>query len=122
MAVSSLRYRPNAPPPEENKHGYVVFDGKATEYHQWLFRTQLKIKTAKRADAANVIQNVVENLRGEALQVAIEIGIDALVATDGAGGDLLLEEMRKHIFPVAQHEAKALYKEGHNVKGGVLTR
>ena len=32
MAVSSLRYRPNAPAPEENKHGYVVFENKPTEY------------------------------------------------------------------------------------------
>ena len=76
MAVSSLRYRPNAPPPQESKQGYVIFDGKATEYHHWLFRTQLKIKTAKRNDGAQVIQNVVENLRGEIMQAAVQIGID----------------------------------------------
>ena len=122
MAVSSLRYRPNAPPPQESKLGYVMFDGKATEYHHWLFRTQLKIQTAKKDDIANVITNVVENLRGEAMQVAVQIGIDTLISPDGYGGRMLLEEMRKHIFPVAQHEAKALYKEGHNVKDGALTR
>ena len=76
MAVSSLRYRPNAPPPQESKLVYVMFDGNATEYHHWFFRTQLKIKTAKRDDVAHVIQNVVENLRGEATQKAVQIGID----------------------------------------------
>ena len=30
--------------------------------------------------------------------------------------------MRKHIFPIAAHEAKELYKECHNVKDSVLTR
>ena len=99
MAVSSLRYRPNAPPPQESKLGYVIFDGKATEYHHWLFRTQLKIKTAKRDDIPNVIQNVVENLRDEAMQVAAQIGIDALISPDGYGGELLLEGDEKAYIP-----------------------
>ena len=122
MAVSSLRYRPNAPPPQESNHGYVMFDGKATEYHHWLFRTQLKLRTAKKTDIANVIQTVVENLRCEALHVAMQIGIDALIASDGSGGELLIDRMKEHIFPVAQQEAKALYKECHNVKDVALTR
>ena len=105
-----MRYRPNAPPPQESKLGYVMFEGKATEYHHLLFRTQLKLRTAKKTDVPNVVQNVVENLRGEAMQVAIQIGIDDLVAPDGSGGELLMSKMKEHIFPVAQHEAKALYK------------
>ena len=120
MAVSTLRYRPGAPPPEENKFGYVVFDGRATEYHNWLFRTELKLKTAKPDDEGkegkniqNVVQNVVENLRGEALSVAMEIGIEELIKPDGSGGKKLIEAMAKHIFPIAQYEAKELYKEGH---------
>ena len=76
MAISSLRYRPGAHPPEESKHGYVVFNGDPKDYHHWLFRTRLKIKTCKQDEFPRVAQNVVENLRGEALQVAIEIGID----------------------------------------------
>ena len=44
MAIASLRYRPNAAPPEESKAGYVVFSGDAHEYHYWRFRTDLKLK------------------------------------------------------------------------------
>ncbi len=81
MAVSSLRYRPGAPPPDESKFGYVVFDGKPTEYRRWIFRIQLKLSTVKKdeegkSDVQQVILNVVEKLRGEALQVAMEIGIE----------------------------------------------
>ena len=73
MAVSSLRYRPNAPLPEESKFGYVIFDGKPEDYHHWFFRTELKMKTAKDSDLPNVAQQIIENLKGHALQVAIEI-------------------------------------------------
>ena len=32
------------------------------------------------------------------------------------------ENMRKHMFPVAQREAKELYREGHKTRDGVFTR
>ena len=122
MAVSSLRYRPHAQPPEESKFGYVKFSGLSTEYHHWLFRTQLKLKMSKTEDIPQVVMHTVENLRGEALQVAVEIGIDELIKTDGSGGEKLLLAMQRHIFPVAQHEAKELYREGHTTKDGSLAR
>ena len=34
----------------------------------------------------------------------------------------LMKAMVEHIFPVARHEAKALYKEGHKTHEGVFTR
>ena len=106
MAVSSLRYRPGAPSPEENKFGYVVFDGRPEDYHHWLFRTDLKVKTAKTEDRRSIVQQVVENLKGQALQVAIEIGIDALL--EEGCMEMLKKGMDKHIFPIAQTEAKEL--------------
>ena len=47
--------------------------------------------------------------------------LDNLIAADGASGEKLMEEMKKHIVPVAQHQAKTLDKEGRNTKGGALT-
>ena len=108
MAISSLRYRPGAPPPEENKQGYVVYSGDPKDYHHWLFRTNLKMKTCKPDEFHRVAQSVVENLRGEALQVAIEIGIDELVEENGSGLKKLIVKMGKHIFAIAQHESKAV--------------
>ena len=69
MAVASLRYRPNAEPPEENKFGYVVFSGSAYDYHHWVFRSELKMQTATGSKVSETMQNIVENLRGEALAV-----------------------------------------------------
>ena len=66
MAVSSLRYRPGAQQPEESKFGHIVFDGRASEYHDWTFRTNLKLKTAKKDEdgrplLGSAVRNVVEN-------------------------------------------------------------
>ena len=112
MAVSSLRYKPNAPVPEENKFGYVVFDGKPEDYHHWLFRTDMKVKTAKEGDMKSVVQQVVENLRGPALQVAIKIGIDKLLEVSEEGKPVgmgkLKEQTEKFIFPIAKTEIKEL--------------
>ena len=36
--------------------------------------------------------------------------------------ETLIAALRKHIFPIATHEAKELYKEGHDMKDSVLTR
>ena len=94
MAVSSLRYRPNAGSVDESKSGFVIFDGTPHQYHYWYFRTKLKIASVpttteeskpeaiafaidKRKDC---IRQIVENLKGEALNVAMEVGIEELYA------------------------------------------
>ena len=40
-----MRYNARAKAVDENKFGYVVFDGSAHEYHYWLFRYRLKTST-----------------------------------------------------------------------------
>ena len=108
MAVSSLRYRPNQALQEESKFGFVVFSGDAHEYHYWLFRSRLKTTSISvlALDASEeavriatemrreIMRQVVENLRGDALSVAISIGQDALFAVDG---EKALEEQKKKI-------------------------
>ena len=105
-AVSSLRYRPNATLPGENKFGYVIFSGDATECHHWDLRTNLKSRMAKPEDYNQVVQNGVENLRGPAMQVAVEIGLDVLLNEDKKGLEKLQSGLRAHIFPVQRAEAK----------------
>jgi hypothetical protein len=104
MAVASLRYRRENAVPEESKFGYVVFSGNPHEYHHWFFRSQLKLKTTKDEDKKKVVSGIVENLKGDALNVAMEIGIDKLLEDDGL--DVLFKSMVAHIFPVARHESK----------------
>ena len=67
-----------------------------------------------------VMRQIVENLRGDALNVAMEIGIESLYAEDGP--QLLQDAMLKFVFPVARHESKALYRQGHKGREGVFVR
>ena len=93
MAVASLRFRANPSAAEENKFGYVVFDGTPHEYHYWLFRYRLKVASipspspnAKPEEVRtieekrrSVMTQVIENLKGDALGVAMDVGIDDLL-------------------------------------------
>ena len=121
MAVASLKFRPTAIAPEESKFGFVVFSGEPHEYHNWHFRTQLKLKTTSKDDFQKTMTNIIENLRGDALNVAIEVGVDVLL-NPNSGEKELFEHMVAHIFPIARHESKALYKEGHKTREGVFVR
>ena len=120
MAVASLRFRLNSSLPEESKSGYVIFDGNPCDYHHWFFRTQLKIRTTKEDEMSRTIQQIVENLRSDALNVAMEIGLDILL--DDGGVEVLYAKMLAHIFPVSRHESKALFREGSKTREGVFTR
>ena len=127
MAVSSLRYRPGGSSSVTvSQNGYVAYDGTPEEYHYWYFRTRLKldaIPVIQDGDSAETIAKVVairrevlgqiiEDLKGEALSVAMEIGISRLFGDDG--GDTLMTNMLDHVFPVARHS-----QENGAVKGTI---
>ena len=127
-AVSSLKFSAYARAPEENKQGFLIYDGNAKEFRTWCFRTGLKLASAlsqcdtaeERAKAVKrSAANITEVLRGDALQVAIDIGEDDLLKDLGV--DMLIEKMGDSLFPMVQEEALDLYKEGHK-SNGILTR
>ena len=92
------------------------------DFHHWKFRTELKIACAKDdAEYQKVAQNVVETLRGDPLQAAIEIGIPTLTSKTAKGVEQLIGRVQGEVFPLKDEEAKALYREGHKI-GGVLSR
>ena len=80
------------------------------DYHHWVFRTQLKLKSAKQDNLAWVAQGVLEYLGGQALQVAMDVGIPELLSSGGSGIELLIDRVGCQVFPVAQREATDLYK------------
>ena len=121
MAVHSLRYRPNAQPPEETKAGFIVYDGSAVEYHSWRYRTEVKIATASEDWKVRTCGQIIESLRGEALQVAMDMDQAVLLKEDGSGIAELVKAVSAFIFPLQEEEAKSLYREGHKV-GGSLSR
>ena len=78
MAVNSLRYRPNATVPDETKAGYVIYSGNAYEFHHWQFRTELKMSVSKEEDVPKTASQIVESLRGEALSIAMTVGLSEI--------------------------------------------
>ena len=65
------------------------------------------------------MSKVVDGLRGDAAQIAIDLGTSKILGATGLTD--LIEAMRASVFPQARAEAKELYKVGHKVKG-VLSR
>ena len=115
MVVASLRYEPLSRAVEETKGGVFVYDGSPERYHEWVFRTSMRWKSTKEEDRLNTMSMIIEGLIGEAAQVAMDLGLEAL--EDKQALDRLLAAMRNQVYPMAQVEAKELYRVGHKVKG-----
>ena len=118
MAVTSLRYDPGATI-EENRSGNYIYDGSASRFHEWSFRAGMRVRCSKEEDLRKTMSMIVEALRGEAAQVAMDLGLDELREADGF--QKLEFAIQKMAFPQAHAEAKDLYRAGHK-QGGVLAR
>ena len=125
MAVKSLIWRPGGKSDNssEGKNGGMSFSGHAKDYYEWMFRTRLIQRRAlscdKDSDRFKLIDSIISNLSGDALGVAMDIGVDDLGEPDGL--DRLVTDMTSLVFPEKQQEAKELYSAGHETQG-VLTR
>ena len=125
MAVKSMKFQSNLRLPEETKTGYVIWDGNASDYPHWKYRTNLKFLAIKHVKQAEYAQKfcetmiaVGEALRGDALTVQMDIGDDILDHTiqedeDGVklakGHRLLMQSMQQKVFPQVDEEAKHMY-------------
>ena len=63
---------------------------------------------------------IVEGLRGNASQAALDIGLTAVMTRAGAAR--LLTEMEKAVFPEVEEEAKDLYRVGARNRGNHLVQ
>ena len=121
MALSSLAYRAGTTVVDETKAGVTVYDGRPTTFHQWEFKTMLRARMVQAEDekpvkAANM---VIDALRGDALQVAMDMGHEKLTRPDGLVQ--LVAQVRKLVFPTKKLEAKELYAQGIH-RHGALSR
>ena len=83
-AVRSLKYRRgDAKDIAETKAGYVIFSGNPIDFADWMYRVEVKVKTSAQGKYPESIGNILEALRGDALQVARDVGIDALIEKGG---------------------------------------
>ena len=84
-SLSSLRYRSHqqGTGPLETKSGSYIYAGEPSSYHEWEFRTQFRMATAKEEDMAVVGSKIVEGLRGDALHAAMSLGVEKLKTKEG---------------------------------------
>ncbi len=91
-AVASVLFtRGNDAHVQITKSGSYIYDGKASDYHEWEFRTRLRMKAAGNDERfyAEAMSKVVGGLRGEAFIIAKETGLENLWET-GEGSRVLL--------------------------------
>ena len=129
--LRSLTYQQFTAIPQESKSGFVLYDGTATDYFVWEFKLELKLNTIVQVDEKpekaeiafkNLIACLVESLRGKALKIAYDIGVEELMNPEGHKGLIeLRKQIKEQVFPQIDEEVRAVYQEGHKI-GGILAR
>ena len=80
-SVSSLRYNRDETYNAKDtftKAGAFIYGGSATEFHEWEFRTMLKVRGTKPEEICSCISKIVEGLFGDAFQIARDVGLEVL--------------------------------------------
>ena len=114
MALQSLRFDAYSNV-SETRGGVYIYDGAASRFHEWEFRTTVRKNATKKEELPKAVNSIVESLRGDAAQVAMDLGPEKLAEEDGI--KQLIDAMRHRVFPLARQEAKELYRAGHSRKG-----
>jgi hypothetical protein len=102
---------------EITKSGSYIYYGTANDFHEWEFRTRLRVKASGQDDEryAAVMSQVIDGPRGDAFIIAKELGLDRIwdVGDDfsPSGVDTLIEAIKASVFPLTTHEAKELFRQ-----------
>ena len=108
---------------EVTKAGSYIYRGDASNFHEWEFRTRLRLKAAGDDEGryAEQMSKVVDGLQGDAFTTARELGLEKLwqsgrEETDGEeavepGVDLLIKAIKQVVFPLTTYEAKELFRQ-----------
>ena len=127
-AVASVLFTRGGDGHQVTKSGSYIYHGEPANFHEWEFRTELRVKAAGNdpTQYAEVMSRVVDGLRGEAFITAKELGTDRLWQPGSAEGDdeevvsgakLLIDAVRRIVFPLTTHEAKELFRQYCHPKG-----
>ena len=104
---------------EETRAGGFIYRGDAATFHEWEFRTTLRIGVKKDDAYVDAAAKIVDALRDDAFTVAQEVGCAEILKVGGI--TLLVEAMRKMVFPLSTYEAKELFKQ-FTKPSGLLSR
>ena len=79
-AVASVLFPRGGDHHQVTKSGSYIYHGDAANFHEWEFRTRLRVRTAGTDPDryADVMSKVVDGLRGDAFIIAKEVGLDRL--------------------------------------------
>ena len=79
-AVASVLFTRGGDTHEVTKSGSYIYHGDASQYHEWEFRTRLRVKASGNDEDkyAEAMSKVVDGLRGDAFIIAEEVGLDEL--------------------------------------------
>jgi len=107
----------------ETKSGSYIYDGTVSNFHEWEFRTEMRITAALATGdpdkdtqyISSSVNKIVEGLRGDAFDMAMDIGKDKLLTKDGVY--LLIKTIRSSLFPIEAQEAKVLFRVGQKPYG-----
>ena len=79
-AVASVLFTRGGVGHQVTKSGSYIYHGEPADFHEWEFRTELRVKAAGTdpTQYAEVMSRVVDGLRGEAFITAKEIGTEHL--------------------------------------------
>ena len=107
-AVSSVLYlRDAAGNHAETRSGAYIYYGDAASFHEWEFRTRLRIAGKTGDQYIEAMSKVSDGLRGDALVAAQEVDFDSLceiVVVTPRGIGTLVNHMREVVFPSTEHE------------------
>ena len=84
-AVASVLFSRGNDQHQVTKSGSYIFNGSASDFHEWEFRTRLRVKAAGTDEDkyAEAMSKVVDGLRGDAFITAKEVGLENLWSTGG---------------------------------------
>ena len=98
--LSTLKARrPSArdgPDNTSTKDGIFIFNGQPSDFHEWEFRTLMRVNGTNPDDLPNLASRIIQGLRDDAFLTATDLGIEVLSKEDGV--NKLVEAMRDAIF------------------------
>ena len=71
--VTSLAFRRGGQVAPETKDGAAIYHGDAAHYHEWEFKTRMKLTSGTKEQFPTRMAQVVNGLRGDALAIAMQI-------------------------------------------------
>ena len=114
-AVSSVLYlRDAAGNHAEMRTSAHIYFGDAASFHEWEFRTRLRIAGKSGVQHIEAMSKVCDGLRGDAFAAAQEVGFEnqcEIIDGRPCGIDTVINQMRRTVLPSTEHESKELFRQ-----------